>query len=465
MTAGTDERFWVRLERYLRAGRLIPVLGPGCITFGEDDVLLYPWLAKQLVDRLNIELPPAFQPPLDLHAVACAHIAAGGSVEDLSVELDILLDSSELKPSQLLRDLARIGALTHFLTLGFDPLLECAISEVRYGGVQKPRVWDFSLGQPAEDLPFGTKDAPQTLIGYLFGRVSPSPSFHIWDHDAIEFVWSLQRALPSLNTLATTLASNNLLILGTDFADWLERFFLRVIKNKPLREDPGLPFLIAERRVGAEAEAVLFYDALGGRIEILHDSPLDFAREFVERALRGFGLPSQKVRTPLPPPMDRDIPAGAIFLSYCHADRDLAFRIAEKLQRLGCLVWLDRDRLGAGDNFENHLEDAVKHCSLFLSLITSTTESRVESYFHRERRWAAARAQQFAPNEAFYIPLASENVPSDPQREPREFRTIHVERTQREDPAKPETENISDALCERLRGLQQARLPEEGVVV
>jgi hypothetical protein len=462
-TTGTDERLWVRLERYLRAGMLIPVLGPGCITFGEDDVPLYPWLAQQLVERLGIELPASFQRPLDLHAVACAHIAARGSVEDLSMELDILLDCAELKPSRLLCDLARIGAFTHFLTLGFDPLLECALSEVRYGGLQKPRVWSFSLGQPPEDLPFGTKNAPQTLIGYLFGRVSPNPSFHIWDHDAIEFVWSLQRALPSLNTLATTLASNNLLILGTDFADWLERFFLRVIKNKPLREDPGLPFLLAERRVRAEAEAVLFYDALGGRIEIVHNSPLDFAREFVARALRGFALPSQMGRVPLPPPVDRDIPCGAIFLSYCHADRVLTFRVAEKLQRHGCLVWLDRDRLAAGDHFENHLEDAVKkHCSLFLSLITPTTERRVESYFHRERRWAAERAQHFAPNEPFYIPFASEDAPLEPQREPREFATIHVERTQREDPATPESENISDALCERLHILQQARLPVKG---
>jgi hypothetical protein len=95
---------------------LIPVLGPGCITFGDDDVPLYPWLAQQLVERLGIELPATFQPPLDLHAVACAHIAARGSVEDLSMELDILLDCAELKPGRLLRASARSLIFSHLVS-------------------------------------------------------------------------------------------------------------------------------------------------------------------------------------------------------------------------------------------------------------------------------------------------------------------------------------------------------------
>jgi hypothetical protein len=443
---------WHRLERYLKAGKLIPVLGPGCITFGEADTPLYPWLAAQLVDRLDIALPDDLGAPLDMHTVATAHLASHGAVEELCMELDIILESVALTPGPLLRNLARIGAFSHFLTLGFDPLLERALGAVRYGGVKKPRTWEFSLGQPPEDLPFGTREAPETLLGYLFGRVSPNPSFHLWDHDAIEFVWALQRALPSLNTLAATLATNNLLLLGTDFSDWLVRFFLRVIKNKPLNEDHRLPSLLAERRVGCDADAVLFYDALGGGIEILDHSPLEFTREFATRALRGFALPEQPALPPPPPPLDRQIPRGAIFLSYCHADRDFAFRVAEKLQRCGCLVWLDRDRLQAGDNFENHLEDAVrKHCSLFLSLITSETEGRVESYFHKERRWAADRARHFAPGEVFYFPLASEDAPRPPRREPREFSDIHVETAAGGE--------APDALCERLREFQLQRIP------
>jgi hypothetical protein len=167
-TPRPDERLWQKLGRYLKAGKLIPVLGPGCVTFGQDDQPLYPWLAAQLVERLGIILPPDVIEPLDLNTVSVAHIAARGSVEDLCMELDILLDSVELTPGPLLCDLARIGQFTHFFTLGFDPLLERALSRVRYGGVRKPVVWEFSVGQAPEDLPFGTRDAPHALLGYLF---------------------------------------------------------------------------------------------------------------------------------------------------------------------------------------------------------------------------------------------------------------------------------------------------------
>lgn len=439
----------------MKAGSLIPVLGPECTTFGPDDTPLYPWLAEQLVERLQIVLPKRVRTtrvrrPLDLRTVASAYLAGHRSITDFSCELDALLNSSDLVPGPLLHDLARVRAFTHFLTLGFDPLLERALADVRYRSLTRPRIWTFSLGEPAEDLPFGMKDAPHTLLGYLFGRVSPNGGFHIWDHDAIEFIWQLQRMLPSLNTLASTLAGNNLLILGTDFSDWLVRFFLRVIKAQPLKQDSRFPFLLAGKHLGADGEAVLFYDALDGRVEIVSDSPIAFAREFLTHALAVSQPVDRANASPRPFSYDREVPFGAIFVSYCHTDRDLAFRVAEKLQRSGCVVWLDRDRLTAGDNFENQLEDAVRrNCGLFLSLITSTTESRLEGYFHKERRWAAERHKQFAPTDSFCFPLASEDAPRPPRREPRVFADLHVDIATGGE--------IPDGLCERLRTLQQSR--------
>jgi hypothetical protein len=453
MAPASDYRLWLRFERYLKAGKLIPVLGPGCITFGEDDTLLYPWLAAQLVERLGIVLPADGTNPTTIGTVTAAHLAAHGMLEDLCMELDILLDSVELKPGAVLRDFARIGAFSHFITLGFDPLLERALSQVRYGGAQKPRIWEFSLGQPPEDLPFGTKDAPHTLLAYLFGRVSPNPGFHLWDHDAIEFVWSLQRALPSLNTLATTFATNNLLFLGTDFSDWLARFFLRVVKNKPLNEDRRLPFLLAESRLCRDAGAILFYDALGGGIEIIDHDPLDFARTFASRALEGFALSQNGAALALPPAVDRQIPKGAIFVSYAHTDRTAAFALVEGLRERGCLVWLDEERLQAGENFDNHLEDAVNHCGLFLSVISRSTEGRAESYFHKERRWAAKRAEHFSENEVFYVPVAIDDVSLPLNREPRAFAKIEVEQLA--------GGAVPAAFAERLRFIQERRLPSK----
>ena len=41
---GLPGDFWPKIERFLEIGMLVPVLGPGVITFGENDQLLYPWV-------------------------------------------------------------------------------------------------------------------------------------------------------------------------------------------------------------------------------------------------------------------------------------------------------------------------------------------------------------------------------------------------------------------------------------
>ena len=449
--SAADEKLWQRLERFLKAGTLVPVIGPGCITFGKDDQPLYPWLAEQLVERLGIEIPDNIERPLDLHDVAGIHLATSRrttDLTDLTENLYDLLDAPDLEPGPLLCDLARIGAFNHYFTLGFDPLLERAISKVRYGGQKKPEVWEFSLDQPPVDLPFGTKEPPRALLAYLFGRVSPSPSFHLWDNDAIEFVWSLQRAMPSLNTLATTLTNNNLIFLGTDFSDWLARFFLRVVRNKPLNQGK-LQSLLTERMMHRDAGDVVFYDALGGGIDVVTASPLTFAREFATRALRGFALPDQ-VAAPPRPPVDREMPRGAVFLSYCRVDKDFANRVFAKLQAHGCLVWMDTQDLQAGDDYNKIIRNAINDCTVFLSLVTPTTETTEERYYHLERRLAAERLKKFAPGSKFYLPLAAEGVPLPPRREPNGIEDVLA--------MVVAGGEIPDSMCLQIVELQKQRL-------
>ena len=51
--------FWRKIERFLKARTLVPVLGPGVITFGENDQLLYPWVTAQVASRLGLDpVPP-----------------------------------------------------------------------------------------------------------------------------------------------------------------------------------------------------------------------------------------------------------------------------------------------------------------------------------------------------------------------------------------------------------------------
>lgn len=444
----TDDAFWRKIERYLKARTLVPVIGPGIVTFGEADEPLRPWLIGRLEQRLGLDPGHA-----DLNAVVCSHLRQGGSPEDITIEVDELLDAHAPPPGSLLRQLASLPQCRLFFTLAFDPLMERALNEVRGAGRPVTRTWSFSLDRSAEDLP--PPDSAGTLLGYLFGKVSPNPGYHLWDADAVEFVWQLQRQLPALNALGRTLAENNLLIIGTHLSDWMMRFLLRAIRQRPLTEGAGKNFLLADSAPPDQTDAVLFYDSLRRGIEVLPVEPIAFTREFCRRALAmeppltAGRVPGTDLAVPL---MEPKTPDGSIFISYAHKDAAAAFRVVEKLRAAGCLVWLDDDRLICGDHFENHLEDAVKkHCGFFISLISQTTVGRDESYFHKERRWAAERALSIVESRPFYFPVVIDDTPKGAHNEPRTFAKIDAERAR--------DGEVSEAFVTRLAELQRRLLP------
>jgi hypothetical protein len=419
----------IKLERLLNANGLYPVLGPSCITFGENDEPLYPWLARRLVEELDIEIPDEARSPvsssLDLQQVTSAYLRMHRPIEELSMKLDILLDSDELQPGPFLYKLASIGAFKLFFTIGFDPLLERALQKVRLGGFHPPRIWEFSLADESTDLPTDIDRDQNPIIAYLFGRISPFPSFYLWDRDAIEFVWRLQQALPNLPVLKRTLNSKSFLFLGSGFNDWLVRFFLRVINGKQLNQQDPVRFHFAESHLHANPDTVLFYDALHGVVEFKHGDPLSFANEFVDYVLPKYEIP--KMNTDKPISFEEEIQKGSIFVSYAHDDAKAIEPLLEAMNRRGCIFWVDKQRLSAGENFETSLENAVKkRCGLFLSIISKTTEARKEAYFHRERHWAAERFQSFSHGEVFYIPVVIDDIPLPPKREPKVFESCHI---------------------------------------
>ncbi len=62
--ADLDEDFWEDLLAFIEEGKVIPVIGQGVVTFGEDDQPLYLWLANRLAERLSIAPNEMEQPPV-----------------------------------------------------------------------------------------------------------------------------------------------------------------------------------------------------------------------------------------------------------------------------------------------------------------------------------------------------------------------------------------------------------------
>lgn len=450
MAIPTDSDFWEDLLIFIEEGKVIPVIGESVVTFGDDDRNLYEWLAKRLAEKLQV--PPG-QLPDDptLNDVVCRHLLNGGARNVIYTRLQRILRDECPAPGKTLRELASISAFNLFLTTTFDPLLENALNAERYGGQGLTQRLSFFPEAADKDLPARKSGLSHATVYHLLGYVSPSPEYVVWEEDALEFMCALHQHLPVMEKLARDLKEHGLLVLGLNFSDWLVRFFLRITKQSRLSESRANTEVLAVGPDGAVPESmVLFFGGVSRNIQVIAGDPAEFVaelgRRWRERHPPAEGTPSEFV---LPPELE--MPSGAIFLSYAREDEDAARRLKAGLERHGCTVWYDRERLKPGANWHNHLQEEVQgRCSLFLSVISRTTESAPAGYFHQERNWASEWQAMFSEGEEFYIPVVIDDSPLATKREPRSFRNVQAT-------SLPGGE-VTEEFGRHLRALQQKRL-------
>ncbi|MBL9219504.1 MAG: TIR domain-containing protein [Opitutaceae bacterium] len=108
---------------------------------------------------------------------------------------------------------------------------------------------------------------------------------------------------------------------------------------------------------------------------------------------------------------DLAAPRGAVFLSYAREDADAARRIAEALRGFGVEVWFDQSELRGGDAWDTKIRGQIKTCTLFIPVISATTQARDEAYFRLEWKLADDRSQLMAAGKAFIVPVVIDATP------------------------------------------------------
>ena len=115
---------------------------------------------------------------------------------------------------------------------------------------------------------------------------------------------------------------------------------------------------------------------------------------------------------------------GAVFLSYASEDTEAANRICEALRAAGIEVWFDRSELRGGDAWDAAIRRQIKHCALFIPVISTNTHKRREGYFRLEWKLGIDRSHLMAPDEPFLMPVAIDDTPQSDERVPERFREV-----------------------------------------
>lgn len=449
-SAALDEDSWDDLLNYIEEKRVIPILGPELLRVATESGprLLYDWIAEKLAARLSIRagsLPESY----NLNDVVCAYLAARGRREDAYTRIRSILRETTFAPSEPLRQLAEITDFDLFVTTTFDSLLEQAINEVRFAGVQSTEVVAYAPNR-VTDLSTERAQLSRPVVYHLMGKLSASPTYVISDEDTIEFVCALQSEHLTPGKLFHELEHNHLLVIGGTYSNWLTRFFLRMTKRRRLSDPREVGEVLADDHSIRDSLLVQFLHQVSSHTRVYGGAEA-FVAELHRRWKTRSG-PGDASTTGAPArfvPPELEMADNAVFISYAREDLASVQRLKTGLDSAGITCWFDMDRLESGDDFLRKIRGNIGRCSFFIPVVSGMTQRRVEGWFRREWRWAVDRMEGMAQGATFLLPVCVDSTPEAGALVPDEFMKAHWTRL-------PGGE-VTPEFVERLMKLQQSQ--------
>ncbi len=445
-----DEDAWDDLLNYIEERRVIPIIGPDLLRVQTDRGLrpLYEWLAEKLAARLSVDTVGLPQ-PLTLNDVMCCFLGQHGRREEAYTRLRSIMREVTFDPPLALRQLAQITDFDLFVTTTFDPLLEQAINLERHSGQSATEVISYSPNRVA-DLPVERSQLQRTVVYYLLGRLSASPTYVVSDEDMLEFICALQSEHLTPEKLFHELEHNHLLLIGSDFSNWLARLFLRMAKRKRLSDPRDVSEVFADDHTLQDGRLVSFLQQVSVRTRVYGGAEA-FVAELHARWTRRQRPPEpSSIGTPqrFQPP-SREMPENAIFISYAREDLPAVQHLKAALDAAGFTTWFDLDRLEGGDDYDRKIRNNIARCSFFVPVISATTQRRHEAYFRREWSYAVDRSRNIADGAVFVLPVCIDGTPESEALVPESFKALHILRMPGGEPPPEFLRRLADLFSAR----------------
>jgi hypothetical protein len=246
-------------------------------------------------------------------------------------------------------------------------------------------------------LPDPTADAP-VLYG-LYGSLQQPSSMILSENDRFDFLISIIAENPPLpQKLTSTLCDprQSFLFLGFNLAQWQLRMLLHVVLRKVQRENKS--FAIELEREVIDEEAKLFY-MIGHKVRFVDMDLLNFTNSLRARVRQPTRVLEQRDHSVLAPD------APAVFLCHAHEDVESARKLAARLRDNGINVWLDRDHLRGGDEWDQMIERVLdKEVQYAVILQSANLRAKDIGYVNKEIHLAIERQSYYRFPRIFLIP-------------------------------------------------------------
>ncbi len=423
-----QESFWDQLLWMLSEGHVVPVVGEELLQIpGEsDETTLYQALAVRYASHFNIALEK------DLSSTVRNHPDFQTHPSEIYWTLTSVYD--ELNPSipKPLRALAKIRDFNLFVSTTFDNLLERALNEVRFNGEKRTEVITYVPNNvPKEDDISKKLSSGYPVIFQIFGDYRNRSDYALTEGDMVDYMHKLQTREYRPERIFRELYEHSLLWIGNCFPDWLARIFLRTTRNTKLNDDNVPKQYFVDKIVSSDPALQFFLKNFTKHTKLVKDiTPADFVIELYNKYDEKFN--GQEAGTSHTEVSVKGRKGNAVFISYCATDasgnptrdKDIAHAIRKALTDRGIEVWIDTYQLVGGDDWKREITQYIETCSLFIPLVSKTTESREEGFFRREWILVVDRLRNLWSGRQFLLPVVIDNINPYEAKVPEEFKQI-----------------------------------------
>ena len=431
-----NKQFWSQLLRLIEKRRVVPVVGRDLSTIAAPDgsigETIYESLATQLADEYGVD--PDERRIFERVISNCQRLGGQTSLAAYAPMVDdCLTEATSTQPvPQILQQLASIRDFDLFVTTSLDGWMERALAETpgRTGGERSVESLAFSRSKEPDDLPTSDFDEKVSHVYHLFGRAEETPTFAMNEEDVIEYCFDLQSAARP-EKLFDRLTVSSLLLIGCRFPDWLGRFFVRLLKNKPLNDCTRQQFLALTPF--PEHERFVYFVSANDSHRVLVQDGLDgFVTELAQRWKDARGGHYEQLD-------EADSKAktsrgrGKLFISYAREDVDEARSLREALTERGIDAWLDEREIEYGTQWQETIERGIEGSPMCIPLVSQSTKNRLQvvnagspPYFAVEWHLAKRRALRYHPPLRYLWPAVLDGISLDDEHIPAEFRGTHV---------------------------------------
>ena len=229
----------------------------------------------------------------------------------------------------------------------------------------------FSLENSIPDQSQTLQDAgveENSILTVRMNADNKDKNYVVTENDSMQVVAKWLGSEAPKNLLSY-LREKRILALGCKFDDWLFRFFWYLLKQDLALLKEGEVAISFDEKEDAKLINYLKRE----NIKSFGD-----ARIFMCNALENIELVQGQ--------LNNNRHKGGVFISYCNEDYAVAVNIFSRLTKEGYNVWLDKEQLHPGHEYDDKISNAIAECKVFMPILSTRVKNDLEEDLHRYYR-------------------------------------------------------------------------------